>query len=192
MMIISKPTLLLLDIIFDNPAMRRFWFALYSFLGGMYLAVSLQYPFTPATVAVLSSFVFGIASILLLEGLSKRTKKIIIPEIAILENYIPNRNYEIVYILRRSDGVLKFGRTNNLSHRIGTHRGNYRMQFHAIASWIVPNSITYERIALKMTRKFAYTEGSRKELRQMTDEELSEFILTFTKKLQKGFRGIEQ
>jgi hypothetical protein len=100
----------------------------------------------------------------------------------------PANSYGIVYIMRRDDGVLKVGRTVSLRHRLNSHVLDYERHFSMVASWVVPDATVYESIALKMTADFAYTESRRKELRQMTEAELSKFVLEFTEGVFNGFK----
>lgn len=97
------------------------------------------------------------------------------------------KSYGVIYVLKRSDGVLKFGKTVDLRTRIAAHRSDYEQGFVAVAAWIVPDPSSYERAALSMTERYAYYEGNRRELRIMSDYELSEFILEFTSRVQNGF-----
>lgn len=108
----------------------------------------------------------------------------------IIEKQLPARPrpvYGTIYIIRRDDGVLKFGKAVDLRVRLRTHNKDYGSKFNVIASWIVPNVDRYERIILQMSERHHFSEGKRKELRQMTDSELSRIILEFTEKVQKGF-----
>ena len=98
------------------------------------------------------------------------------------------RRYGVIYIIRRSDGILKFGKTYNLRTRVALHRSDYRTNFDVLASWVVPFLDDYERLALRMTQDYHFSEGRRRELRSMSDSELSEFILSFTNKVQNGFK----
>jgi hypothetical protein len=98
------------------------------------------------------------------------------------------RQYGIVYILRRNDGILKLGKTLDLRTRVALHRSDYKTNFDVLASWVVPSLDDYERLALRMTQDYQFSEGKRRELRSMSDKELSEFILSFTTRVQNGFK----
>lgn len=94
------------------------------------------------------------------------------------------KKHGVIYILRRSDGVLKFGKTYNLRNRLSQHRSDYKQGFMVTASWVVSDLSTFEGMALDMTRRYQYSEDNRRELRKMTDAQLNEFMLNFTSKVQ--------
>lgn len=94
----------------------------------------------------------------------------------------------IVYVMKRNDGVLKIGRTRSLRNRLQDHCADYEATFEVIAAWVVPNAESYEYYALRVTDRYAYSEGNRRELRQMTDAELSNFIMDFTERVYYGFK----
>ena len=93
----------------------------------------------------------------------------------------------VIYIMRRDDGVLKFGKTHHLKKRLKAHRRDYRAGFEVVSTWIVPDTDRFEELALSLTGAHAYHEARRKELRQMSDSELTDFILEFTNKVHGGW-----
>lgn len=86
----------------------------------------------------------------------------------------------VIYIMRRSDGILKFGKTINLSTRHSAHEKDYESNFAIVGSWIVSNIDKLEKIALSKTTRYSYKEDNRKELRLMDDVELTRFMIAFT------------
>jgi len=94
-----------------------------------------------------------------------------------------------VYIMRREDGVYKVGCTDNVKRRIKAHEADYGVGFDNVRFWLVPNKVEYEKRALKLTRRYAYWEGKRRELRQMTDSQLLKFVKTFGRIVQEGRDG---
>ncbi len=100
----------------------------------------------------------------------------------------PPNGLGAIYVLRRRDGVCKVGRSVDLRRRIADHAKDYEQGFDVAAAWVVPNAELYERIALHLTRAYTFAEGKRKELRQMTQEQLNEFIILFTVEVSYGFQ----
>lgn len=94
------------------------------------------------------------------------------------------KSFEVIYVIKRDDGIIKIGKTNNLCTRIIQHKKDYRSDFSVLASWVVLDAAYYEQIALNMTNKWAYQENKRRELRQMPDDALSQFIIDFTVRIQ--------
>jgi len=86
-----------------------------------------------------------------------------------------------IYLIKRSDGVYKIGKTINVPERISSHASDYRMSFEIIKVWCVPDYGTAERIALTLTKSHSLREGNRNELRQMTDIDTVAFIETFSR-----------
>lgn len=93
----------------------------------------------------------------------------------------------IIYIMRREDGVLKFGKTQNLRRRFKDHCKNYEAGFNLVTSWAVPELDKFEKDILVMSEPYKYIEGQRQELRQMTDQQLTELIFNFTDKVHRGW-----
>ena len=93
----------------------------------------------------------------------------------------------VIYIMRRDDGVLKFGKTRRLRNRLKAHRRDYRAGFEVTSTWVVPDIDRFEELALSLTGAHAYHEAQRKELRRMSDSELTTFILEFTNRVQRGW-----
>jgi len=94
----------------------------------------------------------------------------------------------VVYVLKRNDGILKIGRTRNLRNRIQAHNADYGATFDPVTAWVVPDAESYEHQALGLTSRYAYCEGNRRELRRMSESELSQFILDFTDGVYRGFK----
>lgn len=93
----------------------------------------------------------------------------------------------IIYIMRRSDGILKFGKTQNLRRRFKNHCKDYEQGFGLVTSWIVPDLEKYEKDILRMSEDYHYSEGARLELRQMAEDQLTELIFVFTDKVHRGW-----
>jgi hypothetical protein len=89
-----------------------------------------------------------------------------------------------VYLLRRSDGILKIGCTIDLSARIVALRRDYETGFALVRAWAVRDRYTSERIALEMTKQFHYSEGRRLELRKMNRLQVKSFIRSFTGRIK--------
>jgi predicted GIY-YIG superfamily endonuclease len=127
----------------------------------------------------------------IVEVIKEKIVPVTIERTVTIEKEIPpvrsKRNHEIIYVLRRADGILKFGRTNNLKKRIVSHQIDYRSKFDIAASWVVTSPFAYEQLALRMTNEFSYFEAGRKELRKMTQKELNDFIVSFTNKVQREY-----
>lgn len=99
----------------------------------------------------------------------------------------PDSSCGVIYIMRRSDGVLKFGKAHRLSERLRQHQNDYQTDFHVISSWVVPDVDDFETVALSLTKRYKHKEGHRRELRQMSESELNKFILEFTSRVYKGW-----
>lgn len=84
-----------------------------------------------------------------------------------------------IYVMRRQDGVIKIGRTNNTKRRLSQHIKDYKTQFRLIHRFVVPDTVQFEKLALGITGQFAYRESGRIELRKMSNDELKEFIGLF-------------
>jgi len=91
---------------------------------------------------------------------------------------------EVIYIMKRQDGVLKFGKTISVENRVREHMVDYKMGFRILSAWVVFPPKIYEKIALDMTKQYVYKEGTRKELRKMDDGQISKFIADFTTLIQ--------
>jgi hypothetical protein len=106
--------------------------------------------------------------------------------IRLVENAAPSHKPGFIYLIRRSDGVMKLGCTNDLDRRIQFHETDYGMEFEIVRAWLVPDKSLYEIKALGLTGKFQYVEDDRKELRQMSDGDLARFIMTFDNVVEAG------
>lgn len=93
----------------------------------------------------------------------------------------------IIYIMRRQDGILKFGKTQNLRRRFKNHCKDYEQGFSLVTSWIVPDLEKYEKDILRMSQAHRHEESTRLELRRMTDNQLTELIFNFTDKVYRGW-----
>jgi predicted GIY-YIG superfamily endonuclease len=144
-----------------------------AFAGGLYLALSLG--FEVFSKGQLLALIFTLCSIATALSLLTWPTPIRI-----------GSSCGIIYIMRRSDGILKFGKSRRLKKRLKAHRNDYKSKFDIAACWVVPNSFHYEQLALRMTQEFTHSEIGRKELRKMTKPELNRFILQFTSRVQRG------
>lgn len=92
-----------------------------------------------------------------------------------------------IYIMRRDDGIYKFGRSVDPLKRRSEHIEEYRRNFEIIRLFAVPNMIAFEQLALRMTGSYAYRkEQGRKELRKIPRRQLVAFILEFEKVIKKA------
>jgi predicted GIY-YIG superfamily endonuclease len=86
-----------------------------------------------------------------------------------------------IYIMRRSDGIYKIGRTTNTNHRLSQHATDYGMDFELVKRFVVPDAIEFEKLALSMTANYRHLEDNRLELRRMPKRQVNEFVSEFTK-----------
>lgn len=101
----------------------------------------------------------------------------------ILTNKQKNAGY--VYLVRRlKDGVYKVAQTVDPRVRIQDLILEYG-PLEPIVYWRIENYRKHEQTALKMTKDFHHTEGSRRELRKMTARQACHFIEDFTNHLRK-------
>ena len=84
-----------------------------------------------------------------------------------------------VYVMRRDDGIIKLGKTINTTQRRKAHQRDYNQRFRIIKRFAVADQSAFERLALRMTEEYRYTEGNRQELRQMNNKQLSAFLSEF-------------
>lgn len=91
-----------------------------------------------------------------------------------------------IYIMRRSDGVYKFGKSVNPIKRQAEHSGDYEKGFEIIRLFAVSNMTVFEQLALKMTIQYSYRkEQGRKELRRMTKRQVGAFTVEFESVIRK-------
>lgn len=90
-----------------------------------------------------------------------------------------NTNPGFIYVMRREDGILKIGKTNDTKRRLIQHIKDYEIGFELVYRFAVADATCFEKLALKMTSGFEYKEPGRVELRKMTSTELEDFILLF-------------
>jgi hypothetical protein len=157
------------DWLFMAPGHRSAWLIFFSFGLGFFIAMTLASqelaPLLPAGLCAITILTFGLRA-------SAKPEEI---------------NCGAIYIMRRSDGILKFGKAKNLAIRLGEHRRDYQAHFDVVSSWIVPDMDRFESMALFLTRDYFYQEAHRRELRQMTEAQLTQFILEFTNKVHGGW-----
>lgn len=85
-----------------------------------------------------------------------------------------------IYIMRRDDGVIKIGRSINVENRLKQHETDYERKFTIIETFVVPDTITFEYLALSMTVDYYFLEPHRNELRSMSNHEIDKFRTVFT------------
>lgn len=173
-----------MTLILDTSPMRKFWVIFYSFWVGFWTLALLTLPYNPISIVLLVIFLYGIAIILMLEKWSEKEREK--PEVVYMQPPKP-KSLGVIYIIRREDGVLKIGKTTSLKDRISKHQADYRSRFNIVSSWVVPDMGEYERLALRLSSSFHYSENNRRELRRMSEAELNRFILDFTNRVQKGW-----
>jgi predicted GIY-YIG superfamily endonuclease len=183
--------------------LKSFWIIFFSFFLGLFIVAMMDHPpFSEGWLMFfLISILFAIGLIQALfikqEPKIKTIEKIVeIEKVVAIKEFIevpvqpsPNKKLGIIYVLRRKDGIIKIGKTYNLRERLSQHKSDYGQEFGVIASWIVPRLSFFESMAIEMTKIYYYQEGNRQELRQMSEEQLSNFVLDFTSKVQRGFNG---
>lgn len=84
-----------------------------------------------------------------------------------------------IYVMKRSDGIYKLGRSNNPTKRQGQHASDYGKEFEIVKRFVVPDTKALERVALQLTTQYRYIEGNRNELRLMSETEIEDFIKEF-------------
>lgn len=85
-----------------------------------------------------------------------------------------------IYVMRRADGVYKIGRSTYPAARLSEHAQDYGQAFTLVKWFAVPDMAAFERMALRMTREYAYKkEAGRRELRRMTKKQLTQFMVEF-------------
>ncbi len=92
-----------------------------------------------------------------------------------------------IYVMKREDGILKFGRAIKVFQRLHDHEKDYNQKFHITRSFFTPDMMLFEHIALSITDSYSYTEGNRRELRQMSENQLSIFIQRFQELCKTAF-----
>lgn len=170
--------------------MRMFWVMFFSVSVGFNLAIAINFElFSFGNLMFLSVILSSVAALVTVFGTNIQSRKRVIRlDTSTVKRHDNTISPEVVYVLRRKrDGILKFGRTSNLENRIKFHQQDYGSKFDIVCCWVVPNSVEYEKLALRMTTSNNYFEVGRKELRLMTEKELNSFILQFTKEVQNGF-----
>lgn len=176
-----------IDWVYFSKWTRIFWIVFYAFGLGAFVVISVTHgiPDLAATLSIGSIFVYGL--VLFISHQPKPTE--IIKQV-IIERPAPPKDttrFGVIYIMRRSDGVLKFGKAQHLAGRLRAHRKDYQTNFDVISSWVVPDVDDFEAKALSLTKHYFYQEGQRRELRQMSESELTQFILEFTNKVYQGW-----
>lgn len=78
------------------------------------------------------------------------------------------RRGNCIYILRRDDGTIKIGRTNNLLRRMSEHEADYNQSFTLIFHWETDRPYALESLALTITDRHFFREGQRRELRKLS------------------------
>lgn len=180
----------------SRGGIRRGWGIFFSLGFGMFLAL---YMLTggPVLIAVALIYATGVLQYAFSKSapvvevrietveVEKEVEKIIEVEKRVFVR--PDSSCGVIYIMRRSDGVLKFGKARSLIGRLRAHEKDYQAEFYVISSWVVPDADDFETVALSLTRRYQYKEGQRRELRQMSESELNKFILEFTNRVYKGW-----
>ena len=180
------------DWLFFSDRNRIIWIASSSFSLGLFASMS---AFTHQVILPPLMILFLIGIILLvigykrarpiIETITVETEKVIEREKRVFVR--PDSGCGVIYIMRRSDGVLKFGKAHRLQERLRQHQKDYQADFHVISSWVVPDVDGFETIALSLTKNYQHKEGQRRELRQMSESELNKFVLDFTNKVYQGW-----
>lgn len=180
---------------YNSRGMVIFWIVFFSMLFGFFIAmlIATGEPIFLSVILCCVICVFQLAIELtkpiepaVVEKVIETEKKIeVVKNVVIKPDY--NR-YGIIYIMRREDGILKFGKAMRLLDRYQAHKKDYQAHFEIVSSWVVPHVDNFERLALSLSEQYNYSEGNRRELRKMTDSELTNFILEFTNKVERGWR----
>jgi len=84
-----------------------------------------------------------------------------------------------IYVMKRSDGIYKLGRSGNPGKRQKEHASDYGQEFEIVKRFAVPDTKALERVALQLTAQYHYSEASRNELRRMDDSEIRDFLEKF-------------
>lgn len=91
-----------------------------------------------------------------------------------------------IYIMRRSDGVYKFGKSTDPIRRQVEHIEDYEKGFEIIKLFAVSNMTVFEQLALRMTKQYFYRkEQGRKELRRMSRQQVADFIKEFERAIER-------
>lgn len=170
----------------DQERMRPITVMVFTLFLGVMVSLSFSLEDSPLVIRI-SLFVLGFYYIYFIFTPNPRIqeeKAKTLPEII-------KKKGGVIYILRRSDEILKFGKTISMRSRISAHNKDYQMTFTLVTAWFVSDIDKYETLILRATSKYAYREGNRKELRDMSDQDLQDFILSFTEVVQKSFREIK-
>ena len=177
-----------MDWAYFSKWLRLFWIVFYAFMLGILAVATALHGTQDLTVplALGSVCIYSLVLFVLHEPKSK-----VVTRQVIIERPTPSKDtalFGIIYILRRDDGGLKFGKPRDLKSRIVAHQTDYQAGFKVVNSWVVPRLNQFELIALELTKKYQYHEGNRKELRQISDIELNRFILDFTGKVYQAWK----
>lgn len=98
-----------------------------------------------------------------------------------------------IYVMRRADGIYKLGRAINPNQRLSEHQSAYKKEFKLIRWYAVSDMVAFERVALTMTKPYAYKkEAGRKELRKMTRQQLSNFLAEFEQLVRGDIKNYKQ
>jgi hypothetical protein len=84
-----------------------------------------------------------------------------------------------IYVMKRSDGIYKLGRSGNPGKRQKEHTSDYGQEFEIVKRFAVPDTKALERVALQLTVQYHYSEANRNELRKMGDSEIQDFLEKF-------------
>lgn len=165
--------------------LRTFWLIFFSFFVGTHLVIALSFDAfsEPQLVFLALTLCFSLAlvNIALMKDktiAAGKEKRVFVR---------PDSSCGIIYIMRRSDGILKFGKAQHLADRLRAHRKDYQADFDIVSSWVVPDVEYFEAMALSLTGRYFYREAQRRELRQMSEYELTRFILEFTNRVYRGW-----
>jgi len=88
-------------------------------------------------------------------------------------------NAGFIYLMQRDDGIYKIGRTNNVHRRLQDLQKEYDQQFTLVQAFVVPDQYEFENVALAMTEQFHFADAEHGELREMTDEQVEQFLAKF-------------
>jgi predicted GIY-YIG superfamily endonuclease len=91
-----------------------------------------------------------------------------------------------IYIMRRSDGIYKIGRTDDTGRRLSQHKADYGMNFDLARRFVVSDTLAFERLALSITEKYRHKEPGRAELRKMSNGQFRGFVRVFAEYCRQG------
>lgn len=101
-----------------------------------------------------------------------------------LKRFFANReikeNPGFIYILRRSDGIIKIGKSYRVEGRMIQLEKEYKKGVSLLKRFTVEDVTLYEKLALSMTRDYIYDDEEGRELRKMSEKEVSKFIEKFS------------